>query len=290
VKADEHTHRRAPTPPRPPTPRAAGAAGRVLVHMAPLMSSASSTTAAPAQSTPVNGSGSSQAMKHPLNAATANAALQNTGTATSPAVVSPAATPSSHRRRRRPSTAPDRSVLAPCDPLQREVTHCSSAPPSSQRGHHSTRDRSTPRATVGSGLVIPAGDERTPDGGERAPELPTREQIMTIRSVDQDDAIILIVDGEVDGLTSPRLRAAVSDAFENLHGRLLVIDLSDVEFLGSQGLRVLTDSAAEVVQHHGFEPLRIVVDDTRPVIRPIEIIGLDNVLTLYYSIKDALAA
>jgi anti-sigma B factor antagonist len=138
--------------------------------------------------------------------------------------------------------------------------------------------------------VIPAGDERTPDGGERAPELPTREQIMTIRSVDQDDAIILIVDGEVDGLTSPRLRAAVSDAFEHLHGRLLVIDLSDVEFLGSQGLRVLTDSAAEVVQHHGFEPLRVVVDDTRPVIRPIEIIGLDNVLTLYYSIKDALAA
>ena len=50
------------------------------------------------------------------------------------------------------------------------------------------------------------------------------------------------------------------------------------------------DSAAEAVTHRGYQPLRVVVDENRPVVRPIEIVGLDNVLALYHSVGDALAA
>jgi len=86
------------------------------------------------------------------------------------------------------------------------------------------------------------------------------------------------------------MRAAIGAAFDRLTGRMLVLDLTQVRFLGSAGLRTLLDSAAEAVTHRGHEPLRVVVDENRPVVRPIEIVGLDNVLALYHSVSDALAA
>lgn len=111
---------------------------------------------------------------------------------------------------------------------------------------------------------------------------------MTVRSVEREGALVLAVDGAVDGLTTPRLRAAISDAFDRLAGRTLVLDLSRVGFLGSPGLRALFDSATAAVRQHGHRPLRVVVDHTRPVIRPIEIVGLDNVLALYHELDEAL--
>jgi anti-sigma B factor antagonist len=126
-------------------------------------------------------------------------------------------------------------------------------------------------------------------GGQHAPEGPAGEQLMNVRTVDQDNAVIVIVDGQVDGLTTPRLRAELDAGFDRLRGRVLVVDLTNVSFFGSAGLGALADSAAEAVHHRGGEPLRIVVDDTRPVIRPIQLAGLDEVLALYYNVPDALA-
>lgn len=111
---------------------------------------------------------------------------------------------------------------------------------------------------------------------------------MNLRSVDRDATVLLVVEGAVDGLTAPRLRTAVAEAFDRLAGRALVLDLSEVTFLGSPGLRTLFDSASEAVRHRGHQPLRVVVDHTRPVIRPIEIVGLDNVLALYHDVDEAL--
>ena len=111
---------------------------------------------------------------------------------------------------------------------------------------------------------------------------------MSLRRIDRDDAVVVEVEGEVDGLTAPRLRAAVTEALDREDGKPLVIDLAAVRFLGSAGLRMLFDLAREAVHQRGFQPLRVVVDHTRPVIRPIEIVGLDNVLALYESVDDAL--
>jgi anti-sigma B factor antagonist len=138
--------------------------------------------------------------------------------------------------------------------------------------------------------VKPASEELTPDGGQRAAQ-PDREQLISVRSSERDDAIILSVAGDIDGLTALRLRAAIDEAFDRLDGRLLVIDLVRVRFLGSAGLRTLRDTAAESLQHrrNSAQPLRIVVDETRPVIRPIEIVGLDQILALYGNVSEALA-
>jgi anti-sigma B factor antagonist len=113
---------------------------------------------------------------------------------------------------------------------------------------------------------------------------------MTVRTDDRDDVLILTVDGDVDGLTAPRLSRAVSDALRHLAGRPLVLDLTNVKFLGSTGLRTLRDSAQDAMNQEGSLPLRVVVDQARPVIRPIEIVGLDQILALYHTVDEALAA
>jgi anti-sigma B factor antagonist len=64
---------------------------------------------------------------------------------------------------------------------------------------------------------------------------------------------------------------------------------TDVPFFGSAGLRVLAESAEQASGRPGFQPLRIVVDHNRPVLRPIELTGYDAILALYHDVEDAVA-
>jgi anti-sigma B factor antagonist len=134
----------------------------------------------------------------------------------------------------------------------------------------------------------PVGDERTPDGGEVAPQHPDREQLINLRVIDRSDAYIVVVSGAVDGLTAGRLRDAIMRGFEARSGRPVVVDLSAVEFFGSAGLRTLWQAAAEDADTPDFTPLRVVVDHNRPVIRPMELVGLDKFLELYYDMPSAI--
>jgi anti-sigma B factor antagonist len=86
----------------------------------------------------------------------------------------------------------------------------------------------------------------------------------------------------------PRLRDALRSPFDRLDGRVLVVDLTAVRFLGSPGLRALAEGATEAARHRGVEPLRVVVDHNRPVIGPLEIVGLDGVLAPYHDVGAAL--
>jgi anti-sigma B factor antagonist len=94
--------------------------------------------------------------------------------------------------------------------------------------------------------------------------------------------------GEIDSDTASTLSDAVKTTLDQAAGRSCVLDLTAVTFLGSAGLTALLDAT-----RHGRarrEPLRIVVDSNRPVIRPIEVTGLDEVLSLYHSVEEALEA
>lgn len=137
--------------------------------------------------------------------------------------------------------------------------------------------------------MIPAGDERTPDGKARALGSPPHEELLNLSVAEDEDFLTVSVRGEIDGLTAPRLRSALDDAFGRLDGRVLILDLSLLEFLGSAGLRVLLDGARAAAHTPGYRPMRVVVDQNRPVILPIEIVGLDHILALYHSVNDAVA-
>ena len=54
----------------------------------------------------------------------------------------------------------------------------------------------------------------------------------------QAQALVVTVAGEIDVFTAKRLRAALAAGFDQLRGgEVLIIDLTDVTFLGSPGLQ-----------------------------------------------------
>jgi anti-sigma B factor antagonist len=120
---------------------------------------------------------------------------------------------------------------------------------------------------------------------------PPAEQVVRIdtgRVVhDQVKALVVTVTGEIDLLTAERLRSAVAAGFNQLHAdEILIVDLTGVTFLGSPGLQVLVDATHTGQRRR--ERLRVVVDENRPVIKPIHFAGLDDVLALFGTVKQAM--
>jgi anti-sigma B factor antagonist len=97
------------------------------------------------------------------------------------------------------------------------------------------------------------------------------------------DTVVLEVDGEVDMLTAPLLRDAVTKSLQD-RPQVLVLDLLAVRFLGSSGLAILIEAKQLAGEH---TRLRIVADGptTR---RPLHITGLDQQFALYSTREDAL--
>jgi anti-sigma B factor antagonist len=114
------------------------------------------------------------------------------------------------------------------------------------------------------------------------------DDLMAVRTDDRRDALLLTITGEIDMSTEARLRTAIHEALTALRGRPLVVDLTAVRYLDSHGLRAIADGALEASEKPGFQPLRIVVDHNRRVVRPIELTGLDRVLALFETVDGAL--
>lgn len=110
--------------------------------------------------------------------------------------------------------------------------------------------------------------------------------VLSIETRQVEGTVVVDVAGEVDLDTAPRLREAVAVALDEVDGGVCVLDLADVSYLDSAGLTALVDASREARSRQ--ESLRIVVDSNRPVIRPIEITGLHEILRLYHSIEEAL--
>lgn len=117
-------------------------------------------------------------------------------------------------------------------------------------------------------------------------DAPPSTQLMTVTRDDREHRPVLVVRGEVDLSTGGRLREAVSSVLQQPATGPVILDLSAVEFLSSSGLGQLV--ALDEEGRRLMRPLRIVVNQTRPVVRPITTMGLDEVLTLYTTIEDAL--
>jgi len=105
-----------------------------------------------------------------------------------------------------------------------------------------------------------------------------------------DTAVVVTVVGEVDNTNADRLESAVGAALgraglPEVAGRVAV-DLVGVSFLGSAGLSALVD-ANDLARESG-KSLRFVVNDHRPVLEPIQLGGLNQLLVLCYSLADAL--
>ncbi|GHF08259.1 anti-sigma factor antagonist [Amycolatopsis deserti] len=99
--------------------------------------------------------------------------------------------------------------------------------------------------------------------------------------------VIVTIAGEVDLSTAPRVREAVKDARDSVAPvplTTVILDLSEVEHLDSLGLAVLVETAAEC---HSAEQALALVCPTPVVTRPLEMTGLDGILTITASLDEA---
>lgn len=129
---------------------------------------------------------------------------------------------------------------------------------------------------------VPSGPVTGPLG-----DVPPSEELMTVTRDDRDGQPVLVVRGEIDLSTGGRLRDTVSSVLHQAGDGPVILDLSEVEFLSSSGLGHLV--ALDDEGRQLSRPLRIVVDETRPVVRPITTMGLDDVLSLFRTINEAVA-
>ena len=97
-------------------------------------------------------------------------------------------------------------------------------------------------------------------------------------------AVVLVVRGEVDLVTGPPLKIRLLEHVRPT-GPPLVIDLSDVIFLGAAGLTVLV-TVREAAMAAGV--VLCLVGRTRPVLLPLHITGLDGVFDICPDIAHAL--
>jgi anti-sigma B factor antagonist len=95
----------------------------------------------------------------------------------------------------------------------------------------------------------------------------------------------LVVQGEIDVLTSPQLQTSLDEAL--LIGSDIVVDLTAVSFMDSTGLGVLVRSLKKAQDN--ASDLRLVVKRSS-VLRVLEITGLDEVFSIHPSIELATQA
>jgi anti-sigma B factor antagonist len=126
---------------------------------------------------------------------------------------------------------------------------------------------------------IPPGPAPSHDG-QHAPA-----GMFSVRTQTFGRAQVLSVAGEVDLLTVAQLTREITRC---LQGRLpvLVLDLTGVTFLGSEGLHALVEAQQASGPHTAVR----VVADQRVVLRPILLTALDQVISIYGSVEQAVAA
>ena len=105
-------------------------------------------------------------------------------------------------------------------------------------------------------------------------------------SVEHREGVALVgIGGEIDLSTAPAFEAVIAEALEE-DPRVLVIDLSEVTFMASVGLRVLAGTQEKV----GKSIQIAVVADGMATSRPIQLTGLDKLISLYPTLDEALTA
>jgi anti-sigma B factor antagonist len=99
----------------------------------------------------------------------------------------------------------------------------------------------------------------------------------------RDGAAVVSIGGEIDLSTAPAFEEAITQALE-INPTVLAIELSGVTFMASVGLRILAATNEKV----GKSTRIAVVANSPAACRPIQLTGLDHVVSLYPSLDAAL--
>ncbi len=111
---------------------------------------------------------------------------------------------------------------------------------------------------------------------------------MEIQEKIQDGIVILHVDEQVDSATSPALGDRLTQLIKEGHARL-VLDLSDVPYISSAGLRVLS-IALKAARASDEEGDLCLTGLSKTVAHAFRISGFDQVFHIYDTVAEAIAA
>lgn len=108
----------------------------------------------------------------------------------------------------------------------------------------------------------------------------------TKRELLREGVGVVELTGEIDLYTAPRFKDDLV-AVINEGAREVVVDLAGVTFIDSTALGVLISGVKRL---HEVDGRLLIVAASRPVVRILEITGLDRVLSIYATRDEALAA
>lgn len=117
----------------------------------------------------------------------------------------------------------------------------------------------------------PEGDTQPPAPG------------LSVRAKRHESAVVLHVAGEVDLVTASQLADSINDAMAE-RPAVLVVDLTDVDFLASAGMAVLM-GCHKLANDTSF---RIVAAGSTTY-RPMELTGMTEEISIYPTLDQALA-
>jgi anti-sigma B factor antagonist len=101
----------------------------------------------------------------------------------------------------------------------------------------------------------------------------------------REGVAVVSIGGEIDSSTAPAFEAVIAEALEE-DPPALVIELSEVIFMASVGLRILAATQENV----GKSIQVAVVADGMATSRPMQLTGLDKLISLYPTLDAALTA
>jgi anti-sigma B factor antagonist len=96
--------------------------------------------------------------------------------------------------------------------------------------------------------------------------------------------VVLGAAGELDMLTAPQLEGAIAAAARK-RPAAMIVDLTEVKFLASAGLNVLVAAYLDITPSAQFG----IVADGVAVRRPLKLTGIDSLVMLFPTLRDALA-
>lgn len=98
------------------------------------------------------------------------------------------------------------------------------------------------------------------------------------------ETVVLRVSGALDQMTAPSLATHVDIALMNAPA-VLIVDLTDVDFMSSAGISLLVEAHNLTVKTP--TALRVVADG-HATSRPMHIVGVEQIIDLYPTLADAL--
>jgi anti-anti-sigma factor len=100
----------------------------------------------------------------------------------------------------------------------------------------------------------------------------------------RDGFTVATIEGEIDISNSIELETELSRAVPN-DARGLVLDLSEVTFIDSSGIRTLFDLAARLANHQQL--LHVVLPDDSPLLRTLVMLQIPAVMPIFPDLESA---